>query len=418
MIKTSWILVILLNINSWAEVFTDDSEQIQSYINITLENHPNIKASRQVIKGSNSAIHAAKWGYFPTPSIEVSQGSSKHSTTFRFDQPLWTGGKLDASMDIATLQKISAEYQLMENEYALINSLLQNILNYQQALADISVLEDGKKQLLDLQAMLERRISGGVSSLSDMQLIVSRISSLQTELSSAYTRKDMAMRQIEIMSGVKPLQTFSFDSELIQSQCKNYEQIIEDIRTTHPTIKRLKTQTLIAISERDRAKSVLWPSVSLRAERINGSIYYDNSVPQSAVYVSLQSSPGAGFSAFSNVESAEAKILQSQFEAQSKERDLLDSAVKQFNTLQSLQERIEGLNQTISAAELVFDSYTRLFLAGKRQWLDLVNASRELTQYKTNLVDLKASYEVTAYQLALFRGKIVLELGNKYETGK
>jgi adhesin transport system outer membrane protein len=69
------------------------------------------------------------------------------------------------------------------------------------------------------------------------------------------------------------------------------------------------------------------------------------------------------------------------------------------------------MSETIHSAQAVFDSYTRLFIAGKRQWLDLVNSSRELTQYKTSLADLESSLQASAYQLALKRGQIPLSTG-------
>jgi adhesin transport system outer membrane protein len=69
------------------------------------------------------------------------------------------------------------------------------------------------------------------------------------------------------------------------------------------------------------------------------------------------------------------------------------------------------MHKTIDASKNVLESYTRLFVAGKRQWLDLVNSSRELTQNKMALADLKASYVTSAYRLALKNGDIKLDAG-------
>jgi adhesin transport system outer membrane protein len=130
------------------------------------------------------------------------------------------------------------------------------------------------------------------------------------------------------------------------------------------------------------------------------------------MYISAQMSPGAGFSSLSNIQSAEAKILQAQFDQQSKERELTDAGVRDYSSYKTAQERINSMDETIRSAQAVFDSYTRLFIAGKRQWLDLVNSSRELTLNKVSLADLKATYAVSAYQLALKRGQIPLSGAN------
>jgi adhesin transport system outer membrane protein len=57
----------------------------------------------------------------------------------------------------------------------------------------------------------------------------------------------------------------------------------------------------------------------------------------------------------------------------------------------------------------VLKSYSRLFLAGKRQWLDLVNMSREVTENQVSMATVKAMYITAAYRLALHSGNINFE---------
>jgi adhesin transport system outer membrane protein len=222
----------------------------------------------------------------------------------------------------------------------------------------------------------------------------------------------MAREQIEILSGSNAPEVVEFDPDLIQMQANALPLLAQDIRSTHPSLKRLTTQIQISKAERDRAKAVLAPNISLRGEYSNGSLYSDNQPSDTIMYISAQMSPGAGFSSLSNIQSAEAKILQAQFDQQSKERELTDAGVRDYSSYKTAQERINSMDETIRSAQAVFDSYTRLFIAGKRQWLDLVNSSRELTLNKVSLADLKATYAVSAYQLALKWGQIPLSGAN------
>lgn len=389
----------------------DAAPTVEDLIDTALRNHPTIKASRQIIKSAEAGVEGAKWNYFPTPSVDLSQGSGRRGTTLRLDQPLWTGGKLDAEYETATLQKSESELLLDESAYSLIESLLQSVQTYQQSLGSIVALQEGKDQLSELRGMLERRIEAGVSSQADRELLLSRLSGITADLDAAVTRRDMALRQIELLSGLHLGTPLLFDPDRIRQQESGYAQLVEEIRTTHPLLKKLAVRVQLAHAERDRAKSVLWPSVALRAERVSGSVYSDGGTSESLVYLTAQMSPGAGLSAFSAIQSAEAKILQTQFERESRERELIDAAVRDYSSYRTAQERIHAMKQTIQSARNVFDSYTRLFIAGKRQWLDLVNASRELTQYKTTLAELEGSLAASAYQLALKRGQITLKNG-------
>jgi adhesin transport system outer membrane protein len=123
-------------------------------------------------------------------------------------------------------------------------------------------------------------------------------------------------------------------------------------------------------------------------------------------------SPGAGLSALSGIQSAESKILQVQSDKLTKEMELSDALMRDYEDYHASIDRIDGIDKTIIASQNVLDSYTRLFIAGKRQWLDLVNSSRELTQNKLTLADLKATLVVSAYRLSLKNGNIKLESGD------
>ena len=82
-----------------------------------------------------------------------------------------------------------------------------------------------------------------------------------------------------------------------------------------------------------------------------------------------------------------------------------------FDNYEIAKNRINILKRSVDSAQNVLDSYTRLFLAGKRQWLDLVNASREVMQYKIELSNLYVTKSILSYKLALKNGQIDLLTG-------
>ena len=57
-------------------------------------------------------------------------------------------------------------------------------------------------------------------------------------------------------------------------------------------------------------------------------------------------------------------------------------------------------------APTVLASYDRLFVAGKRNWLDVLNAARELTQVETSLADVEALVVASYYRLRLHGGEL------------
>ena len=50
----------------------------------------------------------------------------------------------------------------------------------------------------------------------------------------------------------------------------------------------------------------------------------------------------------------------------------------------------------------VLDSYERQFLAGRKQWLDLMNAAREQAQSESQLADALGALQLSGWRLALW----------------
>ena len=98
------------------------------------------------------------------------------------DQPLWTGGKLDAISDLAAARSNEAAYTLGESSYVLAQKVLSVLQNYIQADGEIRGFSEGKKQLESLAEMLDRRIEAGISATSDKELLNARISQIDADL--------------------------------------------------------------------------------------------------------------------------------------------------------------------------------------------------------------------------------------------
>ena len=389
--------------------YADTKYSVNDLVSMTIETHPNIKMQEQIIRGANAQLQGAMWSYFPTPAISFNQGTDKNKlwgATATIEQPLWTGGKLGAAYDMALANKHNSEYGLEDSGYILVEALLNAVKTYLKAQGDLEALSEGQMQLGILEGMVSRRIVAGVSSRSDMELLKARIYQMETDINYAKTRRATSLSQIELLTNQK------FDGDLqiddaVPFSFDSVENIIKAMINSHPSLKKLDAQLEYAEAEKSKAKSAFWPNLSLKAQRDMGSssLNLNDPINDTIVYLSVQASPGAGLSAFSGVESAEAKIMQIRAEKLSKQQDLVNKVMFAYNDYTSSTNRVEYQSGSIGSSQKVFASYTRLFLAGKRQWLDLVNASRELTQNEMAFADTKSTLLVSAYQLALLEGK-------------
>jgi outer membrane protein, adhesin transport system len=64
--------------------------------------------------------------------------------------------------------------------------------------------------------------------------------------------------------------------------------------------------------------------------------------------------------------------------------------------------RLASIQASLKAAADVSASYDRQFLAGRKSWLDVMNAARELAQTETQLADLQSTQVVVTWRLAAY----------------
>jgi len=391
------------------------STHIESILKQAYRHYPSITASQKLVLSTKAQIEAAKWNYFPTPSVDFSQGSAGRSgETYRIDQPLWTGGKIDALNDMAYARGDEAKFTLGESSYDLSQKVLSVLAVYIQADGEIKAFKKGKEDLETLAKMLNRRVGAGVSSESDEELIRSRIFQIEGDLLTAQRRFEMAKSQLSLLTGRKMKCRVTFKHDAILKKKMVYLQLEREMLATHPTLKKKRAQVKIAKAEKKSTDAEIMPNISLRGEYQRGSLYTNDPVNNEAIaYVAVSFNPGAGLSSLSNMESAQYKVLQARDELYTKEQELKDRLLSDYADYISAQNRLESVQHMIESSQKVLESYKRLFLAGKRQWLDLVNASREVTMNYITLASLRATLITSAYRVALEAGKLHIDSKGK-----
>lgn len=409
--KLSLITCLITTIGFASDVCKTDSNELLSEL---LTNHPSIKMSQEVIKGAKERIDSAFWGFFPTPSVDVSaKDSDRYTTVARLDQPIWTGGKLTSKYDMATSKEKENIEELQETSYKLIENYLNILENYLQSKNSLVELEEGLANLNKFDEMLDRRMDAGVSSNSDKDLLNARIEQISSDMILAKNRFKVATLQLELLIDKKiNCEINSKDINILHSN--NIEDSIKRLLDFHPSLKKSTFQIETAKYELEHTEASIMPNVSLRAEHREGDLYssnYDKSNDQDIVYVAFTATTNAGLSNLSDRAAARIKINEIEYQKKAVEKELIDSLLNDYNNYEITKSRIKVIKRSVDSAQNVLDSYTRLFLAGKKQWLDLVNASREVMQYKVELSKLMVSKNILSYKLALKNGQIDLLSG-------
>jgi adhesin transport system outer membrane protein len=381
-----------------------------------LRTHPSIVVSKKLILGSDLQLNSAKWGYYPTPSIDVSRSSNNTRTTFRLDQPLWAGGKIDATHDKAKAQKDEAIYSYAESQYKLIEDYVDTLQKYLQAQDKISIMNAGLLQLESIMQSIERMIKAGELSLADKNLLITRIADIKSSLTIVEAEFDVAKIQFEILTGKKIKCDVVMANKTIFNDDINIEQLVEDTLDFHPALRILNAKIEAAKSDVASAKSKLWPTLKLRAEHRKGALYDgDSDIEENLIYLVLEMSTGAGASASSNVERSKINVLKVKNQKLAKEKQVIDKLMNNYIRLIAVKNSIKILSNDVEISEKVFNSNKRMFFLQQKKWIEVVNALIILNNKKINKFQLIEEYKALEMKLALKTNRLSLETGEVFK---
>ena len=377
-----------------------------------LNSHPSIIVSKKLILGADLQLSSAKWGYYPTPTVDIARSSNNTRTTFRLDQPLWAGGKIDAIRDKARAQKNEATYVYAESQFQLIEDYLNTLQKYLQAQDKIDIMQNGVTQLESIMQTIDRMIAAGELSMADKNLLNTRISDIHSSLEITQAEFDVAKIQFEILTGYKIDCNISFNSSPIFSENINIELLVDEALNFHPSLKILNSKIEVAKSDVDSAESTLWPTLKLRGEHRKGALYDgDSATEENLVYLVLEMSTGAGASALSNIERSKINVLKVKNQKLSKEKEVLDGLMNNYTRFIAVKNNIDILTNDIKIAEKVFKSNKRMFFLQQKKWIEVVNALSALNKKKISKAQLSGEFKSLEMKLALKTNRLSLETG-------
>jgi adhesin transport system outer membrane protein len=260
--------------------------------------------------------------------------------------------------------------------------------------------------LQDLDELMLRRTDAGVSAQADLSLARVRLMQTRSDLMQARAARSAALlqlRQLAQKDDAAGMETSGLDRMSLPDPDAGLDQLREMAQQQHPLVTRLQLQLQLQQTEQAAFKAELWPTLSLRAERQRGQI--DGTMAEGhRLYASFQYSLGAGVSVLPKLEAVQvrAQALERQNESALKELD--ERLLQDWQDYASLRLRLPDLDRVQITAQELTDSSKRLFVAGRKSWLDLQNALREQLQAELAWIEAKTTTDLMQYRLALHAG--------------
>ncbi len=366
-------------------------------LSLASSHHPSVKAKQAEVQAAQADLETAKWSRYPTVSTEATASSGRPQAALLVQQPLWAGGKIDAQNRLAQAQLTLAEAGLQETRTSLMQQVAQQffeVLRWQQRLNVARQTEDEHRKLL---ALIQRRVLAEISPLTDEVLASARFQQAVSERIQFDRSLQTAQWALQQLVG-EPHTGLKAPSRIALPKLEE-SLAIEASKAHSAELLRWRTQQDVAQAQIDMAQAGLYPTVALAHRQNLGA--NDAATLPNRTYISLQFSPGPGFSARSAAAAARSRLENSLQNTVVFERQLEQQVRTALTELEALAQQVEPARLLVTATEDVVASYLRQYQIGKKNWLDVLNALRESAQAHYSAVDVASSTQSLQLRLML-----------------
>ena len=358
--------------------------------------HPSVRLSENAVRTSGFNLDAAKWSKYPSFTVDgIAPIDSDDTLTLKLEQPLWTAGRSDALIDAARAEVSAAELQIQESIDLIQDEVISAYIELWRAQEKLIAADDNVVELKELAGIIERRVFQQVSPESELALVNARLSQALSDQAQHLGMVRQAVSRLQQASGMKADHAKTLTCQLPADL--TLDRIKQLALSQSSILKRLEVDKSASQFDYAAAEAERWPKLVAGVQSVSQQGNVDDT--DTKAYFGFQYQLSDGFSVNSRMSAAESEMQNFTYQYD-------EAKIRLVQTIESYQTGYElSRNQIPSLVNLVrvnadlIDSYRRQYSVGKKSWLDVVNAQREVAQAKVSLIDAQANACLNALQI-------------------
>lgn len=368
-----------------------------------IETHPAVIARRSDRDAANSSLDGAKWGRFPTVTVQNGLDQlGDRVTTARVEQPLWTGGLITGRIEAGSAAVKKSEAALLEAEQEMLNRVTAAYSELGRMSARIVIAESNVQEHERLFAMIQRRVENEVSPESDSVLAQARLSQARVELGQLDGLANRARSTLEQAIGGSVGRVAKPASPKLA--VASLDHALTAALDFSPALARLASDVQASEAEITVTRGSAMPRVIARYDQSWGG--QDTTRREDRVILALEYQSGAGLSSASNIRAAASRRDSARSAQDAARRDVIDAVTGDWADLQSINAQLPDLRAQVESTAGIFDSYVRQYAVGRKSWIDVLNAQREASQARYALSDAEWASLRAVFRLQIATGEI------------
>jgi len=357
--------------------------------------HPLVQQALANRKARVAQLRGAKWQLYPSLSVEglaVSQGNqigaqNGLAANIIVEQPLYSFGRIDGVIDAADAALVTSTNGVIDAQVEILLRTVQAYYDLALATEREAILKESLRQHNDLLETIGRRVEQEVSPQADLELASSRVAQIEQDLAAVAGARSTAYSRLQELVGYATIDFGTIPRLDPEIELPPEDTLVTSALECSPLLKALRSTQRERVSQQRVARSRLFPQIVAQASQ--------SEVLGARFGVALRLQTGNGLSQFSAVDSAKADVLAAEYETATAEREIRELIKVDYLTFVAGRNRVVASERASRTSDLVTESYKRQFIAGRRTWLDVMNAVREaqaasLTESEAELSALAA----------------------------
>lgn len=402
-LRVSFALCLsLFSLSGWG---LDDGKAISlnDALDAMMARHPVLLSKQSQVASKGYLLESAKAERFPTASLSYGEALDREQEgAFIVKQPLWAFGRIDAGIEYASTDIAVEKLDQLRLTRELLKETASAYMRVQGIQEQLQIVANNIKQHEAFLEQIERRSVGRLASETDTRLAASRLTQARVESIQMEGELRDAITELKTYTQLPVATVIPVDT--MQLLTVHDDEVIRDIVLKQSADVQHKEQLVdLAVKDVQRKRADYMPTLYLKMSHdySDSATYPDETRFSLMIEGSLE---GMGFitrfkekSAFSQLRAAERDVEVTQFDLENRLNTLLLNRATQVSLVEIHQESIDQLDATLQ-------SYLRQYKSGRKEWLDVLNIQREMTEQKLAQAQARNNIDLSAIELVALMG--------------
>lgn len=382
------------------------------------ETNPRLDSERANLRATDEDVAKALSGWRPNVAVSGSYGYNSNNTsrpvftlpegyprdiTVTATQPLFTGTTIPQTRQAKSAVQ-AGRAQLTSVEQQVLLSVAQAYFN---VVANEEQL-DYRRQNVDLLTQnlndTQQRVNIGDVTITDLQLVQSRLNSAMADVS--FAEANLASARAEFLRAVgRPAEMLEMMPRLPQMP-DNEQTALGLALNNNPDLTFAREQARTADYAVEVAIGNLLPSLSLQGQYRRSRDEVATGVTDDAISIIAQIRiplyQGGG--EYADVRKAKENRSRATLLISDTERQVRQSLDTAWQTQAAAQAAVISHQQQVEAAQQAYEGFLQGIRIGERTTFDLLNSAQELVNARVSLADAQRQYYLSTFQLQVAMG--------------